>query len=121
MHRQGGSRFPQEREAEHLGKAEKGQTTGHGQSWCREHGDQRHLLLEAVKDAEIDQPLADKTIQRRQAADGNGAAEEEKTGGWHGFPQTAVTHQDAGAGLLDHGTGTEKEQGLEQPVVDHMQ
>jgi hypothetical protein len=68
-----------------------------------------------------DQPLADETVQGRQAADGHGAEGEKSCRPGHGPPQAAQAAHLPGARGVQHGARAQKEQGLEEPVIPDME
>ncbi len=77
-----------------------------------------HRRLEQPK---VDEPLADEPVQGGQAADRHRTAEETEAGPGQLPQQAAVTVDLPGAGGMDHGAGAEKEERLEEAVVDDVQ
>ena len=74
-----------------------------------------------VEQAEIDQPFADKTVERRQTGNGHRAEREQARRPRHRAPESAEPAHFARAGGVQHRTGAEEQKRFEQPVIPHMQ
>ncbi len=78
-------------------------------------------LLAQEHHAHVEVKFADKAVQGRQAGDGRRAEQQHGAGGRQAAQKSAVSGEQAAAGGMDHGTGGQKEQPLEQGVIPDMQ
>ena len=70
---------------------------------------------------EVDQQLAHEAVERRQAADRRGADREQRRGAGHRPGEPAETIDLARAGAVDHGSGGQEQQRLEERVVPDVE
>ena len=117
------SRFAEEDDAERLRETCRRETADERQT---DHEAERRVddggLLrdDALERAEVDQELADESVQRRQGADRRGADEEERACPRHALQQSAKTVHIARARRMRHRPRPEEQQALERGVIDHM-
>ena len=78
-------------------------------------------VCERAEQAEVYEKLADKSVQRRQAADRHRPDHEAEGSPRHRLRQTPQMIDFAGVDGVDDGAGAQEQQGLEQGVVPDMQ
>jgi hypothetical protein len=78
-------------------------------------------VAHGVEEAEVDEPLADETVERRQAGNRDRTEGEEPGRPRHRSPESAELTHLAGAGGVQDGAGAEEEQGLEEAVIPDVQ
>ena len=117
----GRARRAEEDDAEDLDEAGDGERAGGGEQRGGERGPGGAGGDGGAGQAEVDDELADEAVERRQAADGDGADEEEGGGRGHAAGETAHLLEVAGAGRVDHRAGAEEEQRLEERVVPDVE
>jgi hypothetical protein len=112
-------RGPQEYRPEHLHEAGHCERPDEGQSWDRESADKGWPVRgrDGAEESQLDEELAHKPVERRQAADRHGPHEEAEGGGGHPPCEPTQMIDLAGVGGVDYGTGAQEQQSLEQGVV----
>ena len=67
------------------------------------------------------QPFGHEAVKRRQRRNRDATDQEDEGGLRHAVDQAAELFHVAGAGGVEHGAGAEKQQALEQRMIEHMQ
>ena len=117
------TRRAEKNDAADFDEARQGQGAGHGQEHGRPHCDpgRRRVRQRGVEETQVDQPFADEAVERRQARDGHRAQREETRRPGHGAPEPPESTHLARPRRVQHGTGAEEEQPLEERVVPHVE
>ena len=75
----------------------------------------------ALERTQKNQELAHKTVQRRQARNGDSANEESRRRPRHSFQQPAEVVNFTRSGAVQHRARAEEQQTFEQGMIDHVQ
>ncbi len=116
------ARRPEEYDAVELGEGQHDDAADQGQGG-KACGRSEHVAArgDALEHPRIDQQLRDEAVERRQGADGGRADEKEDGCEGHVTGRPAQRIERRGAGLREHVAGAEKEQRLEERVVERVE
>ena len=115
--------FHETRQRQRTRKAQQHSRRGRrpGRQMMRRNGRGVGMRRDGIEQPQKHQPLAHKTIQGRQSGNGHGAQREQPGGPRHGAPEPAQPTHFARARGVQHRTGAQKQQRLEQTVIPDMQ